>query len=114
MKRSESISDFCKRNRSSQKSESLSKFSLLHRSIEKAAPNALFTPVNKPKEEKPTGETINGIPADLFKRIQEKDRVNKEEKRKAEEERETNKNILLKECLLKLIESIKSIYSVKR
>ena len=113
-KRSESVSDFCKRNRSSQKGESLSKLSHLQRNILKAAPNALFTPISKPVEEKPKADTINGIPADLFKRIQEKDNANKEERKKAENERNGNKNIILKETLIKLIESIKSIYSVKR
>ena len=106
VKKTESVSEFWKRNRSTQKNESLSKLLLINKNVEKFTPNILFLSTNKKVEEKPIVESVNGIPIDLFNRIQEKDRIFKEEKIKADIERNNNKYIVLKETLLKLMNSI--------
>lgn len=115
--RSESVSEFLKRTRSSQKKESLNKCSLVtssHLSIEKAQPNALAS-LSKPLPESTKVETtVNGIPVDLLKRIQEKEKVHIQEKKEAEAEYENNKHNFLKESLIRLIDSLKSIFSVRR
>lgn len=116
-KRSESVGEFLKRNRSSQKRESLNRCSLLafaNNSIEKAQPNALAN-MHKPevKEVKEPAE-INGIPADLYNRIKAKQQVYTSEKKQQENDYKTKKFKIMKESLLKMIDSIKSIYSVRR
>lgn len=122
--RSESVADYLKRTASSQKRDSQNKVSFLsmsNTSIQKPAPNALAS-VTKSKnntiqetpKQTPATPTINGIPSDLFARVKAREEVYTAEKKAAEEERATNKNIILKEHLNKLIDTLKSIYTVKR
>lgn len=116
-KRGESVSEYLKRTRSSQKKESLNKCSLVtysNMSIEKAQPNALASIIKPPSGSPKIESTINGIPTDLLKRIQEKEKVHIQEKKQAEAEFENNKHNFLKESLIRLIDSLKSIFSVRR
>jgi hypothetical protein len=82
---------------------------------EKAEPNALSA-MKKSVQKSPlkSTNTVNGIPEDLFKRIQEREKVIVQEKKKAEEDLKTNKHTYLKDTLLRMIDSLKSIYSVRR
>jgi hypothetical protein len=117
-KRSESVSDFMKRNRSSQKNESLNHTSNFPK-VERAQPNAL-TSIKKPNPVKITVQSsktetnIGGIPLELFQRFQVKDKIRKEEETHRKIENEENKGKMMKEILTKLSEIIKSIYSVRR
>ena len=119
--RSESVSEFMKRNRSYQKSLSLTNMSLSRikaSNQDKAEPNAVsamkISPLKLKVESSTTITTIRGVPKDLFKRIQEKEQIINREKTQRIQELEENKPKLEKEILWKLIDTIKSIYSVRR
>lgn len=152
--RGESVTDYLKRNRSTQKHESIGKFSLNSyvsiKKKEKAESSALGSkeadstsknelnikrvefPPKGPLLEKSENEGENssfktplklkqtqkvnsaGIPLDLLNKIKQKEAVIREEKEQAEEDLKANKHDYLKDRLFRLIDSIKSIYSVRR
>ncbi|CAI2386891.1 unnamed protein product [Moneuplotes crassus] len=120
-KRSESVSEFMKRNRSIQKKFSLANISgSRERSSdheEDVHPNALSS-IKKTKiklESKPsaTVKTIKGIPIDLLERIQLRESASSQEKQEKELEFKKNKPKMEQDILTRLIDSIKSIYSVR-
>lgn len=115
-RRSESVSEFLKRNRSSQKNESLNKVSTYETSynLQNVRPNALPQATPKPKESQPLEISSNGIPTDLLKRIQEREKIHKEEKLRFEADYNTKKHTIMKESLFKFSETLKSIYTVRR
>jgi hypothetical protein len=117
IKRSESVSDFMKRNRSSQKNESLTHTP--YSNTERALPNAISgikvpTPVKITIQSSKTEINIGGIPSDMLQRFQIKDKIRVIEETQKKVEDEINKPKMMKEILTKLAETVKSVFSVKR
>lgn len=111
--RSESVSEYLKRNRSSSKRDSMKDNSMMfsYYKSTKVAPNALCA-ISK---EKAPAESKSQVPdhlSEIFLRIAEKEKSNKIEIEAAELERKNNKPKILEDKLVKLADSIKSIYAV--
>ncbi|CAI2386892.1 unnamed protein product [Moneuplotes crassus] len=121
-KRGESVSEFMKRNRSIQKKFSLSHLSGSRESSveakEEVFPNTLSSGKKKFElslESKSSTKitTIKGIPMDLFSRIQLKEKASQDEIQEKNNEYKLDKPKIERESLMRLIESLKSIYSVR-
>lgn len=116
-KRSESVSDFMKRNRSSHKNESLTHTP--YSNADKALPNAISsiktpTPMKITVHDSKTEINIGGIPSDMLQRFQMRDKIRVIEETQKKNEDEINKPKMMKEILSKLAETVKLVFSVKR
>ena len=116
--RSESVSEYMKRNRSSSKKESMSGNNLQlsnYYTSAKAAPNALDLKCVVSKEQTPAIKSkAPDALAEMFARIEQKEKVYKQEREQAELKRKTNKFRILEDKLLRLCDSIKSMFVVQR
>ena len=111
--RNDKLSELVNNSKQTNNDWSLSKNSLSTENKEKVNTSTLFSTFIKKKQENCLNETIKGVPSDLLKRIQDKEKQLNEAKEKIENENKSNKSTLLKEFLLKIIESLRSIYTVK-
>jgi hypothetical protein len=111
VKRSESVSDFMKRNRSTQKEESLTKkcFSSAAFANTLAQKQIEHTPTFPKPEDK--SSNFSAVPMDLFARIKAKEERDKTERKLREAQAEQDTTLILKEQMLKMTEIVKAVFS---
>ena len=115
--RSESVSEYLKRTRSSSKKESMSgtRLQLSNYNTCAAASNALDMKCAVSKEKAPTAKLKTpDVLAEMFARIEQKEKVYKKEQEQAELQRKNNRCRILEDKLVRLCDSIKSMFAVLR